>query len=106
MVNYIIFYVVGLLISTNIVFIWFNSPIKEYIISKIFKKTNDELIIQNPFWGKLLNCDICFSTWISFFASLIMLIFYPLGLGMLLLATFSYPFLIYILKSSAEKLSN
>lgn len=106
MINYLIFYIVGLFISTNIVFTWFNSPIKEYIVFKIFKKTNDELIIQNQFWGKLLNCDICFSTWISFFVSLIMLIFYPLGLEMLLLATFSYPFLIHTLKSATEKLSN
>jgi len=101
-VNIILLYISGLLVSCNYVFCWFESPLKEYITWKIFNKSSENLIIDNPFFGKLFNCTLCFSTWISFFVALFLFIGQLNYIRLVLMATFSYPFIILFIKKIYE----
>jgi hypothetical protein len=97
-------YISCLLISLNIVFIWYFTFFKIHIF-KFFRiipkdiyglnEFDAEIIVKNTFIGELFSCPICFSTHVSFIVSLIA---YCLGYSTFLtviIGTFSYPSIIY-----------
>lgn len=102
--NIYIIYFIGLLISANISYIWFNTTIAEKILS-IFIKTNikypsyndfiSEIEKKSIFLSDLLSCHLCLSHWISLVIAIILNIKFNFDLFYILIFMFSWPILIH-----------
>jgi len=106
-------YLIGLAISTNLIFVWFFTSIKYHLFRflKIVNKNceiqnvDNELILKNRFFGELLSCPICLSTHISFWTAFIIYLMSDLTFIFILVATFSYPAIIYLFYCLANALN-
>lgn len=112
--NFIILYLCGLLISTNIVFIWFFTGLKLHLFKafKILPKETglDEfdtaIYLKNNIIGELLSCPICFSTHIAFIVSSAIYLFNDISPILIVIGALSYPCLIYALYSLVVMLNS
>lgn len=76
MIEHILAYIVGGLIVSNAIVIWFGTTLAVHIFKflKIIKEEDDVytwqewsdcLLVKSPFFGELLSCPLCLSFWIS-----------------------------------------
>lgn len=96
----------GLIITSNLVYCWYNTTIAEKILSK-FIKTNlqnpmyndlmDSLHEKHPLLSELLSCELCFSHWVSLFVAIAICFFFAINPLLSVIAMFSWPRLIYII---------
>jgi hypothetical protein len=74
MIDLLIFYVLGILIVSSFLTIWFETTIVVHIskllrISKddifTFDEWSDDLLARAPFFGELFSCPLCLGFWVS-----------------------------------------
>jgi hypothetical protein len=96
----IVYYILGFLVTTNLLAIWFQSTIFWHIFSAIFgvridsfQGLIDEISDRSMFFGDLLSCVQCLGTWVSFGVSLIFAIYLDISLAFVIVSSFSWPYL-------------
>jgi hypothetical protein len=101
--NNILTYVIGLIITTNLIFCWFFTTMQSKIIYFMFNKTIDQLLIERPFWGNLFSCSLCFSTHISILISSLIYLNSDISYKYIVIASFTYPVLVLFAKDIYSK---
>jgi hypothetical protein len=83
-IEYIALYILILLISGNIIFAWYETPLGINALSRLTSTESDTISYESlceklydysPFWGELLACPICFGTWITFMVGIMASLF-------------------------------
>ena len=111
--NIIYYYILGALITSNLITIWklTNISVKFF---KIFKKQNniyttedleDHLAIKGGWLGELLICPLCLSTHISWVVGLLIHLLTGCSPLIILCGMFSWPLLSYLFLVVLKKLS-
>lgn len=108
--EFLIFYILGLLLTLNACLIWFYSPLKVTLGQLFFNKdiyTHEEfetyLLISWPVLGKLLSCYICFSFWCSVVLGLIGVFAVHMPCIALVFTAGTYPALAYLYKTVIDR---
>jgi hypothetical protein len=115
MIENVLLYLLGGLVVSNLIVIWFmsNISIHVYDISTIFKKEKKKLYTRNDWethaalnWGylgELFMCPLCLATHLSWMTGLS--IYYISGCSpwMILGETFSWPLISYIFLEKISK---
>ena len=80
MIELLKIYVIGLLVTANIVIIWFETNLSAHLTNLAFRIKDDKLFTRRDFedftltgfpkfFAELLTCKICFSHWVAFFVA-------------------------------------
>lgn len=98
--SYLINYIFGFLICSNILFAWYKTTFGEKILSVFMRDKHllyEEIVekIENNFFKDLFYCPVCLGTWFSFFISIVFFMFDLFNLYFVFFAIFSWPLLSY-----------
>lgn len=111
--NNIIYYVSGFLFVLNFIFLLKFTNISIHILDifgfksyekEIFSTDDLEnyLCIKYSYLGELFSCPICLSTHVSWVTGLFLYLFFDFSPWLILLATFSWPSLVFIVYSKVK----
>jgi len=112
MIELIIFYVLGVLISSSIILIWFESTIVVHIskflrISKddiyTFDEWSDDILIRFPFFGELFSCPICLSFWVCVGVAICIRFVNEFSWWFVVASVPSWPILVFLFFKTATK---
>lgn len=102
-------YLLGLLITTTLLLIWFYSPLRitigQLFIDKdmyTFDQFETYLLLKNVWIGKLLSCYICSSFWLSIFIGLIFVLLGYASIIFPLITGLTYPSICYVYKKMID----
>jgi hypothetical protein len=107
MINFILMYVLGLFITTNIVVTWNMTNFPLHLSKLLFRKTitNDDVIDRDAWetwcilrlgtFGELLICPICHGHWIALAVGFILSLSFGFAFWFVPIAMFTYPWMSY-----------
>ena len=111
-VEYVILYILGVLGSSSIILIWFETTIAVHIFKALriskddiftFDEWSDDMLLRFPFFGELLSCPLCLSFWTSIFVSTCIVKINEISLWFLPACAVSWPILIFMFFKACTK---
>jgi|TARA_R110000824_G_scaffold387111_1_gene582275 hypothetical protein len=114
MTDLIIFYILGVFISSSWICTWFfsNFPVHLFKMTGIIRKKHEVFTWEdwsawmskkNEYIGELTSCPICFGFWTSAVVSTILFYINNLTPFFILASAFSWPLFIYIVYINLDK---
>ena len=117
MIDFIFWYIFGLLVVTNIQIVWAFTNMPLYIFKSLNIKgiksqevyTREEfedwLLINLNKFGELLSCPICMSTHTSWITSFLIYFLFFKNLNILFMPVLTWPFMVFLIYSFLKKLN-
>lgn len=100
MQEFLVFYILGALITSNILGLWFESGIFLHVISAITRKKFfvlgdlvKKIESRHPVIAELIECVWCLGFWVSLFVAISILLLTSEGILFILACSFSWPLL-------------
>ena len=112
MIELIIFYILGLLIVSSFLLIWFETTIVVHIsqlfgISKddifTFDDWSNDMLARHPFFGELFSCPLCLGFWVALIVSSCIQRINELTLWFIPSCTLSWSILVFLFFQAAIK---
>jgi hypothetical protein len=114
MMDLLLYYFLGLLVATDLLFVWNVTNFPIHVCKFILKDDcPDEGVHDRDSWenwcilrlgtfGEMLVCPICHGHWLSLFVGLVFTICFPLPWGFPFVAMFTYPVLGYLVLNTVK----